>query len=68
MFAAERWHDQDGIVDHRAHQDQEAEHGDHVERLLQGVEADQRQQAAAEVEQPEPADAAAGDAERDRRS
>ncbi len=57
--------DQDGIVDHGPHQDQEAQHGDHVERLVKAAQAYQRQSPTHRVHQYQPDDAAC-DSQRDR--
>ena len=56
-YSAPPVHDQDRVVDDRAHQDQEAQHGNHVEGLHDGGQADQWQQAANSVQHPQPDDA-----------
>ena len=58
-------HDQDRVVDDRAHQDQEAQHGNHIKGLHDGGQADHWQQAANSVQHPQPDDAT-GNTQRNR--
>ena len=59
-------HDQDRVVDHRAHKNQEAQHRDHVKRLVKRVQPDQGQCGTDRIHENHAHDAAC-DAQRYRR-